>query len=75
MCVKLELECDIRIGIGGSGKHPHALAGSFYKKYLGFRLDTCIYTRVSVEDSYGPSHYAQREDGKRDSDLLDSRIE
>ena len=31
---------------------------------------------ATVEDSYGPSHYAQREDGKRDhSDLLDSRIE
>ena len=29
---------------------------------------------ATVEDSYGPSHYAQREDGKRDSDLLDSRI-
>ena len=29
----------------------------------------------TVEDSYGPSHYAQREDGKRDSGLLDSRIE
>ena len=29
----------------------------------------------TVEDSYGPSHYAQRKDGKRDSDLLDSRIE
>ena len=30
---------------------------------------------ATVEDSYGPSHYAQREDGKRDSDLPDSRIE
>ena len=30
---------------------------------------------ATVEGSYGPSHYAQREDGKRDSDLLDSRIE
>ena len=30
---------------------------------------------ATVEDSYGPSHHAQREDGKRDSDLLGSRIE
>ena len=30
---------------------------------------------ATVEDSYGPSHYAQREDGKRDSDLLGSRLE
>ena len=30
---------------------------------------------ATVEDSYGQSHYAQRKDGKRDSDLLDSRIE
>ena len=30
---------------------------------------------ATVEDSYGQSHYVQRKDGKRDSDLLDSRIE
>ena len=29
----------------------------------------------TVEDSHGQSHYAQRKDGQRDSDLLDSRIE
>ena len=30
---------------------------------------------ATVEDSYGQGYYAQRKDGKRDSDLLDSRIE
>ena len=29
----------------------------------------------TVEDSHGQSRYVQRKDGKRDSDLLDSRIE
>ena len=27
---------------------------------------------ATVEDSHGQSHYAQRKDGKRDSDLLDT---
>ena len=30
---------------------------------------------VEGEGSYGQSHYVQRKDGKRGSDLLDSRIE